>query len=260
MLSNAHTVIVEAIGYLVTVLWGKEFLLIFSRDVVPILLFPLGLVLRSFPFFRMTGSTIIAICFAMYFVFPFAIILSNYLIFDVFKPADFTYTPSTASYMGTEHSQSHYQAQTEEAEEGSAVDHLFEQFSAPSLAEEASDDASDECVGNVIVRMLCSAGNIIWRGLSAVGGFISTVWNIWRFMMGMTGDFFYTAFNNPLMPASASAGLFHFLILEVTTISPFIILVMLSTLMEIIITITAFRSVSLLIGGEAEIIGISKVV
>ena len=58
------------------------------------MLLPLGLVMRAFPFFRATGSSIIALSFALYFVLPFAIILSNYLIFDIYQPADFVYTPS----------------------------------------------------------------------------------------------------------------------------------------------------------------------
>ena len=79
-------------------------------------------------------------------------------------------------------------------------------------------------------------------------------------MMGLTGDFFFTGFNNPLLPASASAGLYHFLIMEITTVSPYLILIMLTTVIEIVITVTMYRNVSLLIGGEAELIGLTKVV
>ncbi|MFZ5500552.1 MAG: hypothetical protein ACOY58_01375, partial [Candidatus Micrarchaeota archaeon] len=72
--------------------------------------------------------------------------------------------------------------------------------------------------------------------------------------------FLWTAFNNPLMPSSASSGLFYFIIKEVATISPLIILILLTTVIEVIITVTGYRSFSLLIGGEAEIIGLTKVV
>jgi hypothetical protein len=260
LLSNAHTVIVEAIGYLITLLWAKEFIMIFARDVVPILLFPLGLVLRAIPFFRRTGSSIIAVAFAMYFVLPFAVILSNYLIFDIFKPADFAYTPSSASYFGTERDQTYFQGKVTEGRTGESTNHLLDQFTAPDVVTEESNNAADQCAGNAIVRLLCSVKNIVSGAISAVGSFFSTVWNMWRFMVGMTGDFFFTAFNNPLMPSSASAGLFYFLIREVTTISPFVILVTLTTVIEIIITVTTYRSISLLIGGEAELIGLTKVV
>jgi hypothetical protein len=260
MLSNAHTVVVEAIGYLVTVIWAKHFILLFSRDAVPLMLFPLGLILRAVPFYRRTGSSVIAIAFALYFVMPFAVIFSNFLIFDLFKPADFAYNPASSSFFGTTRSQDDVSGKIGEGQHGSATDHLFEQFNAPSVVSQTHDQASDACAGNDLIRMLCSVGNIVSTAFGVVGSFIGSVWSMWRFMVGMTGDFFFTAFNNPLMPASASAGLFHFLVLEVATISPFIILVMFTTVIEIILVVTAYRGVSLAIGGEAEIIGLSKVV
>ncbi len=260
LLSNAHTVVVEAIGYLITILWAKEFILIFSRDVIPIMLFPFGLVMRAIPFYRKTGSTIIALAFAMYFVLPFAVILSNYLIFDLFKPADFTYTPSSASYFGTGQDQSYFKDKIGQAQNGPETSNLLNEFQGKSIVEEAYDQDYDKCAGNALDHLICSFKNIGNSVFGAIGGFVKTVFSIWKFMIGMTGDFFFTLFNNPLMPAGASAGLFHFLIEEVATISPFIILVTLSTIIEIIITITTFRNISILIGGEAEIIGLSKVI
>ncbi len=260
LLSNAHTVVVEAIGYLITVLWAKEFILIFARDVIPIMLFPLGLVLRAIPFFRRTGSSIIAICFAMYFVMPFAILLSNYLIFDLFQPSDFIYTPAVSSVMETGRSAQNFTDQVNEAQGGTATHNLLEQFTAPNVVEQSYTTAGSACAGNAVVHLFCSVKNVIAGTFAAIGGFISTIWSMWRFMVGMTGDFFFTAFNNPMLPSSASAGLFFFIIQEVATISPFIILIMLTTVIEIIITVTAYRSISLLIGGEAEIVGLTKVV
>ncbi len=260
LLSNAHTVVVEAIGYLITVLWAKEFILIFARDAVPLMLFPLGLVLRAIPFFRRTGSSIIAICFAMYFVMPFAILLSNYLIFDLFQPADFTYTPSVSSVMETGRSSQNITDMVNGAHDGDATQHLLQQFTAPNVVEQSYTTAGSACAGNAFVHLFCSVKNVVAGTFSAIGGFISTIWSMWRFMIGMTGDFFFTAFNNPMLPSSMSAGLFFFVIQEVATISPFIILIMLTTVIEIIITVTAYRSISLLIGGEAEIVGLTKVV
>lgn len=260
MLSNAHTVIVEAIGYLITVIWAKHFILLFSRDAVPLMLFPLGLILRAVPFFRRTGSSIIAISFALYFVLPFALIFSNYLIFDIFKPADFAYNPANASFFSTDRDQQYFRNQTEQGTSGNETQHMFEQFNAPSVVSQTYDQSTDACAGNALVRILCSVRNIVGTAIGVVGGFLGTVWAMWRFMVGMTGDFFFTAFNNPLMPASTASGLFHFLILEVATISPFIILVMLTTVVEIIIIVTSYRGVSLAIGGEAEIVGLTKVI
>lgn len=260
MLSNAHTVIVEAIGYLITVLWAKQFILLFARDAVPLMLFPLGLILRAVPFYRRTGSSVIALAFALYFVLPFALIFSNYLIFDIFKPADFAYNPASSSFFGTDRNQAYFQGQVNQGQNGNDTGHMFEQFNAPSVVSQTYDQSTDACSGNALIRILCSVRNIVGTAIGVVGGFLGSVWAMWRFMIGMTGDFFFTAFNNPLMPASTASGLFHFLILEIATISPFIILVMLTTVVEIIIVVTSYRGVSLAIGGEAEIIGLTKVV
>lgn len=259
LLSNAHTAIVESIGLMITLVWAKEFILKFARDTIPIMLFPLGLILRAIPFFRRTGSSAIAVAFAFYFILPFAVIFSNYLIFDAFNPVDFAYTPASASYFGTDRSYDEMKSQIDSGHD-TAPNDLIKQFVAPSVVGEASDEANDPCAGNWFIKSMCGVGNLISSAGRAIVGFLETIWALWRFMVGMTGDFIWTAFNNPMMPSSASAGLYYFIIQEVTTISPFIILVMLTTVIEIIITITGYRSISLLIGGEAEIIGLTKVV
>ena len=62
------------------------------------------------------------------------------------------------------------------------------------------------------------------------------------------------------MPASISAGLYYFIVLEVTTASQLITLLTLATVIELIMTVTMYANVSILIGGEAEIVGLSKIV
>jgi hypothetical protein len=258
LLSNAHTQIVEAVSYLITVVWAKQFIVIFARDVVPLMLLPLGLVMRAFPFFRTTGSTIIALSFALYFVLPFSIILSSYLIFDVFKPADFIYTPSESSFFKSDKSADDWKSQLGGGRnEG---DKLIEQFNAPSALEKGS--TQDVCAGNWLRRMGCSTFNLVKNGLNLVGEVVKTVFSMWKFMMGMSGDFFssLTSLTNPLLPTSTSAGLYYFIVREVTSITPFVILVTVATVFEVIITVTLFRDISLLIGGEAELIGLTKVI
>jgi hypothetical protein len=258
LLSNAHTVVVEAIGYFVTFMWAKEFLLIFTRDAIPLLLFPLGLVLRATPFYRRTGSTIIAVAFALYFVFPFSVILSNFMIFDIYKPADFAYNPMKSSSFDTDLSLTQVQGKLDTA--AAKEDAVMKQFTGEDLVD-TSVAASKECAkGNTLEYIGCS----VWNAGKAVKdgalSFFETIYTIWRFMMGMTGDFALGLFTNPLVPSSASAGLYFFIIQEVLTISPFLILVTVTTVFEIIITMTMFRNVSMLIGGEAELIGVTKII
>ncbi|MBU0591316.1 hypothetical protein KKF81_02280 [Candidatus Micrarchaeota archaeon] len=261
MLSQAHTFIVETIGYMLTVVWAKEFILIFSRDVVPLLLFPLGLVMRAIPLFRKTGSSIIAIAFTFYFIVPFAFLFSNYLIFDIYEPADFSYTPTTASFFDTERDALDLQDGLDDAEANPHTEAMLEQFEdSEGVVGQTYTDPNSICAGNVFVRMFCSFKNTLSTAVNAGASFASTVWNMWKFMMGMSGDFFQMILNNPALPTSASAGLYFFVINEVVTISPFIILVLLTTVIEIIFSVTMYRNIALIIGGDPELIGLTKMV
>ncbi|MFH2100529.1 MAG: hypothetical protein ABII71_00375 [Candidatus Micrarchaeota archaeon] len=266
LLSNAHTTVVEAIGYTMTLIWAKQFILLFCRDIIPILMLPLGLVLRAFPFFRTTGSSLISICFAGYFVLPFAIILSNYMIFDLYEPAEFAYTPEYATvFSGSDHSSgdelsaADMEEGLDNARNGEHTESLMELFNRRPASEEVITEGGT-CQGNVVRRVLCGGWNVMRGAAGAAVDLARTAWNIGLFMVGMTGDFFWTAFNNPLMPASVSAGLFYFIIQEVATLSQFLILVIVTSIVEIIITITMYRNIAMLIGGELEIAGLTKII
>jgi hypothetical protein len=259
LLSNAHTVIVEAIGYLMMIIWAKQFILIFARDAIPIILLPLGLVCRAFPFYRTTGSSIIALCIAGYFVFPMAVILSNYMIFDLYKPADFVYSPLNAGYVKSSNVDKNVvDLQTESASHANEV--MREIFTSKSLVESGSSTSG--CIGNVGQRLLCSTTNVLKGGWNALSGLVSSAYRMWKFMMGFAGDFWSTLFSddNFLLPTSVTSGLYFFIIEEVVTMGQFVVLVLFTTVIEIIFTVTMYRNISMLIGGEAEIAGITKLV
>jgi len=265
LLSNAHTTVVEAIGYAMTLIWAKQFILLFCRDIIPILLLPLGLVMRAFPFFRTTGSSVIALSFVGYFVLPFAILLSNYMIFDLYEPSEFAYTPEHASMFsgttstGGEVSASDVDDSLQHARTGSHTEEMVDLFSRRPAAEEVTTDGG-ACHGNAVRRVLCGGWNIIRGAASAAVELARTAWNIGVFMVGMTGDFVLTAFNNPLMPASVSAGLYYFIIQEVATLGQFLILVIVTSVLEIIIAVTMYRNIALVIGGELDIAGLTKII
>ncbi|MBI5224052.1 hypothetical protein HY990_06560 [Candidatus Micrarchaeota archaeon] len=267
LLSQAHTIIVEAISSLMAVVWAKQFLLYFARDTVPLLLLPLGLFLRALPITRTTGSTVIAFCFAIYFIYPLTLIFTNYLIFDIYQPADFTYTPVHSSVFKTPQDESWFRnlfglpgggARTTELSHSTQA--VMNEFRAPDVIEHETSGNGGVCDGPALVRLLCSASNLFSAGVNAATSVFTTVFNMSKFMLGLTGDFSMTLFRNPLMPSSTTAGLYFFIVEEVGTIGPFIILITITTVIEIIFTITLFRNVSLLIGGEAEIIGLSRIV
>jgi hypothetical protein len=191
LLSQAHTVIVESISYLITVIWAKQFMLNFAKDVVPILLLPLGLVMRAFPFTRTTGSSILALCFAIYFVMPFAFLLSNYLIFDVYLPGkpDFTYTPTVSTLFSTPRSASAWEAQIEGARNNQGDD-LNQEFQNNNILSNSISSTPACATGNAVVQALCSTQRILAGAWNSITTFAHRVFDIWKFMMGFTGDFF----------------------------------------------------------------------
>ncbi|MBI2079853.1 hypothetical protein HYT84_03740 [Candidatus Micrarchaeota archaeon] len=61
-------------------------------------------------------------------------------------------------------------------------------------------------------------------------------------------------------PYGPVGGMYYFIVEEVVMVSQFVILVLITSVFEIIITITMYRNISALIGGEIDIVGLSKLV
>ena len=143
-------------------------------------------------------------------MFPFATLLSNYLIFDIYKPADFAYMPSMASYLRRPPEPAGYAKQDARPRraKGTKI--------SSAVPEPGPSGPGPQHDSKALRRqraqqhLLCSAENIIggvYRGREILRGHGPP--NL-AFMMGMSGDFAYTLLTNPVMPSSASAGLYLF--------------------------------------------------
>lgn len=250
MLSSAHTSVVESIGLLAAMLWAKEFILLFCRDIIPLILLPIGLVMRAFPFSRTTGSSVISVCFMGYFVFPLAVLLSYYMVFDLYQPSESPPVPPALSLFKTQLTEAEAEDMLEEMREKS--NEREELFAGTPVAQEAT--AGTACEG---YEFWCSAENIARHAWDGIVAFKETVVNIWKFMMGFMGDF--ANFKESLLPTNVAAGLYDFIIREVAHVAQFIVIVVLTTVVEIIIAITMYRNISWIIGGEMELAGITKI-
>src|SRR3989338_1239188 len=256
LLVNAHTIVVEAIGQLLTVIWAKQLILILARDTIISVLLPLGILMRAFPWLRVTGSSIIAICLALYFAYPFALLFSNYLIFDVYKPVDFVYSPdqSMISFLEFDDTEKLNES-TKQLNERS--EHVVEDFSSNSDLVRDLGDCGEFSLGSI----LCNARNFFSTVWSAFKSFVTTVTHISQFLFSFGGDFIDVLLGrNPIHYGSTVSGLYNFVMEEVVTLSQFIVLVLVTSVIEIIITVTMYRNIALLIGGEVEIIGLTKIV
>jgi len=257
LLTEAHTVLVEAIGYTMMVIIAKEHLLIFARDAIPVVLLPIGIMLRAFPWFRTTGSSLIAICIVGFFVYPLTILLSNYLIFDAYQPPNFSYVPNVAGYTSADRSQQYFDdlIADKHAHANTVLEDVFQGGHAITLR------ARERTVcGPGIGGLLCGVGNFLHGVWEVVGGFFHTVGEVTLFMWSFGGNFISSILYSVFPVVGASGGLYNMLVFEVVTVSQFVILVIFTSVLEIIITITAYRNIASLIGGEIEIAGLTKLV
>ncbi len=249
LVSEVHTEIVEYVGYFVTLMLIKKHILIFARDVIPLIFFPLGILFRAFPLLRTTGSTILAFSFTMYFIFPIAVLFSYYLIFDVYQPANFAFVPTDfylEDSLGLEQITSLFSP-----DYGSDLE---EWYSKPSIAQKIY--SQEECAGNLIVRLWCSTKRFfsgIFDFVSAASSVIGKIaQNI--FSISSVSELFLTL----LTPYGIFSGVFNFLIYEVSLIAPLLVLIIITTIIEFIIIVTMYRNIAELIGGEQQLPGLSK--
>jgi hypothetical protein len=265
LLSNAHTIVVEAVGYLVAAIIAKQWFLTFIKETTQMIFLPLGLVLRAFPFTRSTGSSIIAVAIALYFIYPLSVIFSNYLIFDVYfkeGAVDFVYTQKKVGFWKTDEAPTleeleKYEKERKEGEKRmKEVMGLFKKHD-----EDIRGSVVEKSCGTGIFRLVCSIWNFIKNTFEVAKNTLETVGKIAMFMWSFGGDLFDMVITeNKLLPTSAAAGLYDFIIDEVVNISQFVVFVVVMSVVEIIITVTMYRNIALMIGGEVEIIGLSKLV
>ena len=76
-LNQAHTTIVDLLGTAYAAIAAENMLLKFIESAALPIFLPFGLLLRAVPFTRKTGSTIIAVVVAAYFVFPVSILINQ---------------------------------------------------------------------------------------------------------------------------------------------------------------------------------------
>ncbi|MBN2477689.1 hypothetical protein JXB01_00180 [Candidatus Micrarchaeota archaeon] len=244
LLTNAHILLVDSMAYATTAIIAKRTILAFAVRAVPTVVLPLGLVMRSFAWFRKTGSTLIALSLAMFFVFPLSVTLSNYVIFDVFKPSvyflNFEASPGSATLC------------TDDPDDlENKMDELNEIFLKETEERAAVKAAGAEVEGEgefFILKIFDFIGNVG----DTIADVFSGIWDILGFLYHL-GPLIFT-------PMSYLHIFYVYLVEELILYSEFIIVGLVTTVLEFIITVTAYRSFSAALAGETEVFGLSKIV
>ena len=85
-LNQAHTTLVDLVGTAFAAFTAQNMLLKFIEKAFPVFI-AFGLMLRAFPFTRKTGSTVIAVMVAAYFVYPVSILINEQIWLLIVAPS-----------------------------------------------------------------------------------------------------------------------------------------------------------------------------
>lgn len=250
-ISEAMITVTDLIGVGVGTAIMQKTLLQFVHQNALVIFLPLGLAFRAIPFLRKTGSTLVAIALVTYFVFPLSIWINQQVYFALQDPAHpvmddwanyHTILQACLPRTGETPAQAAARVQSAIAEPYLQDSQAAER----TLRENIYAQAKDSQGNPVTVRLPIAQQNALWEAFksNAKLAFVDYLLH-WGFIAGPTlpVDYFYST-----------------LVDQITVSAQWFMLNLLFLVNTLIITITLFRDISLAIGGEARIFGLSKLV
>ena len=262
-LNQAHTIIVDLIGTTYAAFTAQNMLLKFIEQAALPVFLPFGLMLRAFPFTRKTGSTIIAVVVAAYFIFPISILINEQMWVMIADPpcangklAVGSLTPcnkdadccsnncrgNVCSPEVTDFKEyrSIYSICSDQAKINDTLD---------AIAKE-QDDRTLEIyfTGNPSTTVPTKAEGRLNDGLTALAK-----------QHGASAWAFFKSLLNP-MPAQTAQTVFSQIEVLVVDAAQFALLGMIFTVVTVVLSLTMLKDIAVLIGGEPRIFGLSKLV
>ncbi len=271
-LNDVHTVLVDLVGASWAGFAGQKILLVFIEETALLVFLPFGLLLRAFPFTRKTGSTIIAVVFAAYFVYPTSILI-NQQIWEMIAnpqpqpgvvPACLTngqacWTDSECCSLDCRSDQSGLKTCVTPVTDFSGYRSIFSicygQKSEAEMNAILEQQAKDHDKRVLDVYFKGSASSDYWTKTEQM------MFDGWTELKRKTG--IITGAGTQIWfptPKQSSIAVFKEVEVLVMDAMQFTILAILFVVVEIVITMTLLKDFSLLIGGEPRLLGISKLV
>ena len=275
IISDANIFVVDAIAAAWSGFAAQKMLLQFIESSLLIYFLPLGLFLRALPFSRKTGSTIIAIIFAAYFVYPTTVLVNQRIFYSLNDPpgapgntlsavgepcsansecrsglcrADRCIAPLTdfneySSVFQICGENTDFQTlQQNWAESVNAQRPRLEELAALSVRYQGT--SSQQTTRQLWGLFEAAEINRLDAGRDRAGAPIEEY--MFNIVMGS-----FSVINS---------GIFRFFEVSIVDVSKYIILALLFIVVEIVITLTMVKDFALLIGGEPRIFGLSKIV
>ncbi len=262
-ISEITITLTDLIGVGIGMVFTQKILLQFFHQNALAIFLPLGIAFRAVPFLRKTGSTIIAAALVMYFIFPLSIWVNEQVYFSMQGRLDTSTNPPTYEHpVLTDWVNYHTllqmcnpQDNAERADSALMRQRLRNDIAKPYVqdAETAGDiiindvwGPQTDANGNPVnVRLPISQGQALLRAFTDNSLLMGRYLVHEGFILG------------PILPVDT---LYTSLVDQITVSAQWFVLTLLFMINTLVISITIFRDVSLAIGGEPRIFGLSKLV
>lgn len=263
-LNQAHTSIVDLIGTTFAAFTAQNMLLKFIEKSALAVFLPFGLMLRAFPFSRKTGSTVIAVVVACYFIFPISILLDQQIWMLIVDPPGEPGCLGVATSCTADKDCCSYDCRngvcavplTEFAEYRSIYS-LCEGNPSQAQINETLETIADEqdkrtlelyFTGNPAVVNATKAEGRLNDGLGSIAK--QHAGSAWQFTKALLNP-------SPMRTAQVVFSEIEVLVMDA---GQYALLAMLFVVVSIVVSLTMLKDIAILIGGEPRIFGLSKLV
>jgi len=260
-LNQAHTIIVDLIGTTYAAFTAQNMLLLFiEKAALPVFL-PFGLLLRAFPFTRRTGSTIIAVVVAAYFIYPISILINQQMWIMIADP------PCTGGGVGVGNTCTKDLDCCSNNCRGNVCSAAVTDFKEyKSIYSICSDPAKIDETLNAIAKEqddrtleIYFTGNPSTTVPTKAEGRLKDGLKTLAQQHGASAWAFTKSLLNPL-PSQTAQTVFSEIEVLVVDAAQFALLGMIFTVMTVVLSLTMLKDIAVLIGGEPRIFGLSKLV
>lgn len=276
-LNQFHTTLVDTVGNTMAAFVAQKMLLDFFEETMLPVFLPFGLLLRAFPFSRKTGSTIIAVVFAAYFIYPISILVNQQIYEMIASPQGSPGCTAIGNSCSKDTDCCSYDCRPNPLLPGkqcvSPITDFSEYASVVTLCQEKGWNVLSVYESEEFKQTLKKAAGEQDKavlGTYFTGSASTSKWTKTeaRLEEGLDevrrqsvvyGNFFTFAQQLPT-PGHAVQYMFNAMETLVLDTSQFVILAMLFIVIEIVLTLTLFKDFAIMIGGEPRIFGLSKLV
>jgi len=280
---DIHTLIVDLVGSLWGAFAAQKVLLRFIEETALPIFLPLGLMLRALPFSRKTGSTIIAVVFAAYFVYPISILINQHIFEAISNPTENPNSPpgficpsnnknccpledpctadneccsNNCRYIPSKGSKVCVTPLTDFAEYESiyAMCYGEKNWSKVNDTLEKMANSYNDAMDNIYYGGVPPSSSIWTKTEGRLREFGAEIMRKAAAMAGLNEALMMP---NPRKVVVASFAEVEMLVMDV---SQFAMLAVIFIVLEIVVTMTLLKDIALLIGGEPRVLGISQLV